>query len=160
MTVTAGQVVNPAPRLSWLAACDALYRGGFRYGGGLINMLAISEAESNRGRWLLGPLDFTTWPPTLKMNTNGTYDRSWLMINSGHRAWTDAMLRDPVTAARAAFEITDSGRNLNRYVAYTEERHNPYLEIARATVATYYALRGATPRIVAGIANWPGTLPP
>jgi Lysozyme like domain len=154
-----GDPVLPQQPIHPIAAAGHLYQAGFRYGQGIVLMLAVGWAESELGTWMRGPLDFSTNPPTLQGNFDGSVDRGWLMFNSkGHPEVTDAQADDPAQAAKAAWRVTGGGTSFGPWAAYSSGRHQQHMPAARYAVALYYYLhQDAAKRRVADIAlyNWP-----
>lgn len=149
-----GQPVPPLKAYHPVTAAGYLYDGGFRYGHGIVTMLATAWAESDLGAWMRGPLDFKTDPPILKGNADGSIDRGWLMFNSkGHPEVTDLQADDPALAAKQAWRVTEHGERFSQWAAFSTGRYRVHMPAARAYVALYHLLeRGVSLGRVADIA--------
>ena len=93
-------------------------------GDGLVTAVAVALAESSG------------WTKAVLVNTNCTKDRGLWQINDyWHPEVSQAQAFDPVSNAKAAFDISDSGSDWSQWSTYLSGDYKNYLDQAKQAVA-------------------------
>ena len=131
----------PAGDYEYIELLDECKRAGWRYGGGLVNAIAVSLGE-NTARNLTA----------VYTNPDGSRDRGPWQINSRWQPWcTDACAFELACSTRAAFRIyTDRGNSFSAWSAYANGRYEQFLDIAYL-LNSYDQVRTARDVAVAGL---------
>jgi|GEM_PF-4939469 len=117
-----GTATGPsAGRLSVAQIGTFAQSAGFS-GSSLVTAIAVAMAESGGD------------PSATDHDSNGTTDRGLWQINSVHTQYSAACDYDPSCSAKAAFEISDGGRNWQPWVTYQNGAEIPFLSEALAWV--------------------------
>jgi Lysozyme like domain len=95
------------------------YQAGFR-GTSLVTAVAVALAESG------GRLNATN------LNTDGSVDNGPWQVNTVHGQYSASLLKsDPAYSAKAAFEISNQGRDFTPWVDYKNGRYKEFLPAAQ-----------------------------